>query len=404
MLGDGLNSLIPNKNHQVNENLNEENINQAGEPVFNFPNINPEPPKSFQNQIPSFPKKIPTPIAPNTEVYPEEEEEEYQEEQIPEPAPQVPVYPVNDMPIDNQNPSYQVNFVKADFTPKKEQPTISKNFSKGEPSDHIFLLEVEKIKPNPYQPRRYFDAEALKELSASIAEFGIIQPLIVSKKIIETSYGTDVEYELIAGERRLRAAKLAGLERVPSIIKQAQPKKEKLELAIIENIQREDLNPIEAARSFAQLQDDYGMTQREIATRMGKSREVVANTMRLLSLPTYIQEAISQGKISESQGRLLLTVPDLNTQQNLFQELITKGLTVKELRNKVANTNARENAIKRFKNDDPELRHLAEKLSELLGTKVKVEKNGDTGRITISFNSADELKGIIDRVIPEGDI
>ena len=390
MLGGGLNSLIPDKG-------NENPQNQNNEENFNFPNLNPTPPQNPQNQVPvTPPKNDPEPQAPDHI----EEIEEEKETQIP--APQVPVAPVFN---ETQNPNYSVNLVSANTTPEPEHnKVISKSFSKNEPSEHVFQLEVDKIKPNPYQPRRNFDEEALKELASSISEFGIIQPLTVTKKVIETSTGTDVEYELVAGERRLRASKIAGLERVPAIIRQQQPKKEKLELAIIENIQRENLNPIESARSFAQLQDDYGMTQREIAARMGKSREVVANTMRLLSLPTYIQEAISQGKISESQGRLLLGVSDLNTQHNLFEELITKGLTVKELRNKVSNTNARENAIKRFENQDPELRHLAEKLSELLGTRVKVEKNGETGKITISFGSADELKGIIDRVIPEDDL
>ncbi len=143
------------------------------------------------------------------------------------------------------------------------------------------MIEVEKIKPNPYQPRKHFDNESLKELAESIREYGILQPLIVSRVEKETEFGRAVEYQLIAGERRLRAAQLLGLERVPAIIRPSLEERQKLEAAIIENIQRSDLNPLETARGFAKLADEFGLPQREIADRIGKSRAYVANMLRL---------------------------------------------------------------------------------------------------------------------------
>ncbi len=153
--------------------------------------------------------------------------------------------------------------------------------------ESIFHIEVEKIVPNPYQPRKVFNAEEIQELADSIKEFGVLQPISVSKVVKETSSGTRVEYQLVAGERRLKAAKLAGLPRVPAIIRKGDTPKMKLELALIENIQRSNLNPLESARGYARLQDEFNLTQKDIAARVGKSRETVANTMRLLNLPTY---------------------------------------------------------------------------------------------------------------------
>jgi len=171
-------------------------------------------------------------------------------------------------------------------------------------SDAIFHIEIDKISPNPYQPRKDFDEESLKELAASIRELGIIQPLIVSKIEKETSTGATVEYQLIAGERRLKAAKIAGLERVPVIVKRINQAAERMEMAIVENIQREDLNPVETARAYARLSDEFGLTQREIAVKLGKSRETIANTLRLLNLPTEIQDSVAEGKINESPGAI----------------------------------------------------------------------------------------------------
>ena len=256
----------------------------------------------------------------------------------------------------------------------------------------IFLIEVNKIKPNPHQPRRHFDEESLKELAASIQEFGILQPLLVSKIEEEIETGTRVSYQLIAGERRFLAAKMLGLERVPVIIKKIDFEADRLEMAIIENLQRADLNPLEAARAFAKLQDEFNLTQREIAQRVGKSREVVANSLRLLSLPSNIQDALSQNKINESQARTLLTVSDLNQQQILFQELINNNLSVRDLREKIKTEESG------GRPQDPEKIYLENQLEEALGTKVNISKNQNKGKIIIKFFSPEELDAIIKKI------
>lgn len=275
--------------------------------------------------------------------------------------------------------------------------------------ESVFQIEADKIQPNPHQPRRVFDEDKLNELAASIRELGIIQPLIVLKIEKEIPGGTEVGYQLIAGERRLRAAKIAGLERVPAIVRRVGQEKEKLEMAIVENVQRADLNPIEAARSYAKLQEEFGLTQREVASRVGKSRETVSNVLRLLNLPSQIQEAIGEGKISDSQGRLLLAISDVSQQNNLFNEIIRNNLTVRELRSKVER-------LKRTENDQPailasastsvsqdsEIVFMEEKLQELFGTKVSLQKTTDGGKIIISFFSPEEFQEIIKKIMPVG--
>jgi len=269
----------------------------------------------------------------------------------------------------------------------------------------VFLIETNKISPNPHQPRRDFDENSLRELANSIREFGILQPLIVTKLEKETETGTSVEYQLIAGERRWRASSLLGLERVPAIIRNTNLERDRLELAIIENVQRENLNPIEMARAYSKLQDDYNLTQREIATRLGKSREAVANTIRLLNLPTPIQESISKNQISESQGRLLLSVPDLVQQQSLFDDLLKNNMSVRELKNRITRLNkpAEPESIQPTQTNNPENLFLQKQLEELLGTKVKVEKSGDSGKITIAFYSQEELQALIQKLSATGD-
>ena len=269
----------------------------------------------------------------------------------------------------------------------------------------IFHIEVEKIKPNPHQPRRDFDEEGLKELAASIREFGILQPLVVSKIEKETDFGADVEYQLIAGERRLMAAKMLGWERVPAIIRNIEKKSEQLEIAVIENLQRTNLNPVETGRAYAKLQDEFGLTQREIAQRLGKSRETIANTLRLLNLPTEIQEAVSKNQINESQARLLLIIEDPVQQQNLFKEILNNNLSVRELRQRVRKTDKRQTTNdQRQISADPEIINFQEQLAELLGAKVKIEKSGKAGKIIITFYSPEEIQGIIEKLSPNDKI
>ena len=259
----------------------------------------------------------------------------------------------------------------------------------------IFLIEIEKIKPNPHQPRRTFDEESLKELAASIQEFGILQPLLVSKIEEETENGTKVSYQLIAGERRFKAAKILGLERVPVIVKKIEFEADRLEIAITENLQRAELNPVEAARAFAKLQDEFGLTQREIAQRLGKSREAIANTLRLLNLPSNIQDALTQNKINESQARALLAVSDLNQQQAFFQELINNNLSVRDLKEKIKTGGISGQPA------DPENNYLENQLEEVLGTRVQISKNQNKGKIVIKFFSPEELDAIIKKICKE---
>jgi len=260
------------------------------------------------------------------------------------------------------------------------------SFSK---SESVFQIETEKIKPNPYQPRRDFREEELRELSQSIREFGIIQPLIVSKIIKETEFGAEVHYQLIAGERRLLAAKILGLERVPAIVKDIDAERMKLEMALIENLQRSDLNPLEAARAYARLQDEFGLLQREIAVRVGKSREVIANTLRLLNLPLEIQEALRQGKINESQARTLLSINDAGEQKRVFENLLHQKMSVRALR---------EEAIKP-KIIDPEQNYWERRLEEKLGAPVKLIKQGDKGKVIVQFYSEEEYRALLDKLL-----
>lgn len=270
-----------------------------------------------------------------------------------------------------------------------------------ETGNPIFHIELSKIKPNPEQPRTNFDPESLRELANSIREFGVIQPLLVSKIERDVENGREVEYQLIAGERRLRAAELAGMTQAPVVVRGPISRKEQLELAIIENLQREDLNSIEAARAFARLQDEFNLTQREISSRLGKSRESIANTLRLLSLPSTVQLAIQDGKLNESQGRTLLMVSNPGEQERIFNEILHNHLTVREVRRKIRD--AAKLQPKEPKPDDvelleeyedPEVVDLKEQLETFFGAPVTIKKQGESGKIVIDFFSPEELRGI----------
>jgi len=306
-----------------------------------------------------------------------------------------------------QQPLPQTASVSAPPVQAYAPPSRPMEQSQGEA---IFQLEVDKIRPNAQQPRRVFDDAALRDLAASIREFGVLQPITVTKVEHEVPNGTAVEYELIAGERRLMASKLAGLPRIPAIIRRPTVQKERLELAIIENLQRENLNGIEMARAYSKLQDEFRMTQREIASRLGKSREVVANTVRLLDLPQEVQQAIEQNKISDSHGRLLLSVDDPGLQRKLFTDLLNRQMTTRELRDQVGGIRAaKRGGVAGVSHGgmggsdmlSPELRMLQDKLSTELGAPVKISVSGDSGKITISFYSKEELDHILAKLAAE---
>ncbi len=256
----------------------------------------------------------------------------------------------------------------------------------------IFWIEVEKIVPNPYQPRREFDEDRLKELSDSIRQYGILQPLVVSRKEDVLENGSiSVRYELIAGERRLRASKLAGLAQVPVIVRVGDDNREMLELAIIENLQREDLNAVDRAKSFQRLADEFKLTWTDVGKKLGKSREYVSNTVRILMLPQDILDALSKGLITEGHTRpLLMLIERPEEQMTLFKEMLIRKMTVREAE-KIARTIAFEKIRKRSLFMTPEVVDTEEKLAEALGTRVQIEPREKGGKILIEYFSHDEF-------------
>jgi len=265
-------------------------------------------------------------------------------------------------------------------------------------NNSIFWVEVDKVQPNPFQPRRDFDDNKLNDLAESIKMYGLLQPLVVTRKESEKDDGGIITtYELISGERRLRASKLAGLVQVPVIIRSGEENDQvKLELAIIENLQREDLNPVERARAFQQLAEQFGFKHSEIAKKVGKSREYISNTIRLLSLPEEILQALSDGKLSEGHTRPILMLKDKPQEQlTLFKEVIFKKLTVRESE-AIARRIAFDKVRKQSRAFDPALVEMEDKLAESLGTRVFIEKRPVGGKIMIDFFSNDDLQKILD--------
>lgn len=249
-------------------------------------------------------------------------------------------------------------------------------------------MEVGLLLPNPYQPRKDFDQDALEELASSIKEHGIVEPIIVSQS-------NDGNFYIVGGERRVRAAKLAGLERVPVCIKQY-TKEAMLEIAIIENIQREDLNALEEAIAYNDLMLMSNATQEEVAKRVGKSRSAVANALRLLKLPEDMKNALSQGKISAGHARALLSVLNSQEQDVLFARIVESQLSVREAEQMAASLNGKGIVTKkkekaRVEEQNPELAYLEEQFREKLGTKVALKGSLEKGSIEISYFSQEDL-------------
>lgn len=261
--------------------------------------------------------------------------------------------------------------------------------------DSIFWVEVDRINPNPFQPRKTFDEMALASLAESIRQYGVLQPLTVTRKEVERpGEGISVSYELIAGERRLRASKLAGLTMVPVVIRTAEDSDQmKLELAIIENLQREDINALDRAKAFKQLVDLFGLQHKEIGARVGKSREYVTNTLRILALPESMQSALEAGQINEGHTRPLLMLTDRPEEQEvLFKEIVARRLTVRDaeaLARRVAIDKVRHKALV-----SPDLMSLEKQLSERLGTRVRIEKKDTGGKLHIDFFSPEDLTNL----------
>jgi len=249
----------------------------------------------------------------------------------------------------------------------------------------FFTLDVEEITPLRYQPRRDFDAEKIAELSASIKEKGIIQPLIVRE--------SEDGYELIAGERRLRAAIKAGLKQVPVVIKDVSDS-EALQIALIENIQREDLNPIEEAMVYQRLINEFELTQDEMAQKVGKDRTTVTNSLRLLTLPEPVKEDLVRGLITTGHARALLSLPDSKSIIKARDIIIAKGMSVRETEALAKRTKEDERKVEKDKVADPYLLDLEDELTRAIGTKVKISVRGKGGKIEIEYYSQEELERI----------
>jgi len=291
-----------------------------------------------------------------------------------------------------QFPKHTESFAKKfNATSEKENDRLPQK----KQQESIFHIEVEKIRPNPYQPRRHFDEVALRELAKSVREYGVIQPIIVSKITKESEHGAEVEYQLIAGERRLLASKLAGLPRIPAIVRNLDHnnRHERLEIALIENIQRHDLNSIDEARAYARLSEEFGLTQREIAERVGKSREVVANTVRLLNLPREIQEALIAGRINESQARMMLSISDPARQREVFQKILGGHVSVRAL----------EHESRAATPQTSEEKFWEKQLEERLGAPVKIIRKAEGGKIVITFYSDEERSGVLKKIVGDGE-
>jgi ParB family chromosome partitioning protein len=370
MLGKGLESLIPKNNNQGQSSDNNSVQPQQFQAQQQFRQQPQQQPSQIQQQ--------PQPLAqPHPSFVPPAQLPEQEKEQRPQSQPQ--------------------------------SQSLAKKDDLAQES--IFHIEIEKITPNPDQPRRHFDEDALRELASSIREFGFLQPLVVSKVEKETSTGIAVEYQIIAGERRFMAAKLLGLPRVPAIIRNINLEREKLELGVIENIQRENLNPIEMARAFQRLQEEFRMTQREIAAKLGKSREVVANAVRLLDLPEYVQRAVENGELSESNARLLIAIEDPVAQKALLEDIIQNKLTTRDVKERVQRTmfvaggsgagtgtpsgRRRGRPPLQEVHLAPEVKTMQDELSTSLGAPVEISKNANNGKITITFFSEEELENIL---------
>lgn len=291
-----------------------------------------------------------------------------------------------------ENESNKITEPKEDFNyfgsiPASSQKTGNVKIVQKTEGDGQKELDISSIVPNPHQPRHRFDELKLKELAASIKEHGIIQPLVVSQN--------NGQYEIIAGERRFQAAKIAGLTKVPVIVREAS-EQQKLELAIIENVQRHDLNVIEEAKALKKLSEEFDMDQEEIALKMGKSRSAVANKLRILNLPVEIQKGLIEEKITEGHAKAILAIDNPEKQRALYDLILKNNMTVRQTENRTKEVTVK--GHKRSIQIDPEVKQIEEELSGTLGTKVKLAKSGNGGRIIIDYYSQEELNNILEKI------
>ncbi len=258
----------------------------------------------------------------------------------------------------------------------------------------IFFVEIEKVKSNPFQPRKEFDSNGLQALSDSIGEYGVLQPLIVTKRSMDVTGGRIVEYQLIAGERRLLASKMTGLKQVPVIIRQSNDK-EKLEIALIENVQRSDLNPMEKAEAYKRLEQEFNFGHQEIAKMVGVSRPVISNALRILDLPEEIKQAVRDKRITEGHTRAILMAKEPEKQKDLFSKIVRDGLNVREA----------EGAAQKLKVWQPkaktaqfieDFKHLEQKAKEIFKVKrIKFGTEINKPKLTIYFDSKEEAENLL---------
>lgn len=262
------------------------------------------------------------------------------------------------------------------ITNKKESTT----------NNGVLEIDITKVKPNPNQPRKNFDQDALNELASSIKIHGIVQPIVVNKE-------SNGEYMIIAGERRWRAANICGLKTVPAVVKNYTEKQVK-EISIIENLQREDLNPIEAARAIKQLMDEYGLTQEVVSERIGKSRSNIANTLRLLTLYPDVIDLVESGKLSAGHARCLVVIEDQTEQIRLAKSTVSKNLSVRDLEKLVKNIVHPTNKVVVKQEQSLELKELINQMQKTFATKVSAIGNDNKGRIYIDYYTRDDLDRI----------
>ena len=243
--------------------------------------------------------------------------------------------------------------------------------------------------PGRFQPRRDFSAATLEELALSIKEQGIVQPIVVVAR--------GDKFEIVAGERRWRAAAKAGLARVPVVVREKRSDKEMLEIALVENLQREDLNPLEAAAAYSRLKEEFHLTQEDVARRVGKDRASVANALRLLKLPLSVREKIQNGSLSAGHAKALAALVSADDQERLADEILRRALSVRQTEKRVASFSS-EGKVTRERRSDPFTRDAEEKLSRRLKTRVRIARSRRGGKIEIAFGSEEELMGLFDRL------
>lgn len=251
-------------------------------------------------------------------------------------------------------------------------------------------IDLDRIDPNPSQPREQFGEEGLEALAASILQHGVVQPVLVRRRA--------ERYQMVAGERRLRAAQRAGLRRIPAVVREVADE-QMLEVALVENIQRQELDPIDEAQAYRTLIEQRGLSHSDLAERIGRERSTVSNSLRLLSLSDNIQAQIRRGVISSGHARALLALPDTKLREAIARRIVGDGLSVRQVEKLASGTTARRRRVHRTGLNDPNTRHAEERLMHALGTRVRIVREAEGGRVEISFHSEEELQRLFEQIV-----